>query len=204
MHRTEGENHNQNMFTDGPPGTCIEEKWLNAVQEELCYVIEQAGLALKTASTDTRQQLLNALQILFLSNLKATTKVNFGGLTITSTEGRIWTIDTITGPFSANALIYAEIEVEVIKGATQGLTQLSLEFSSDTYFRPFAYVNSPYLTISRHMEASQTEVFRASGIFRTGFAYSNDIGLYLRGVSEGSNSTVYVSHASMGYIILRR
>jgi hypothetical protein len=61
MHRTEGANNLANLFTDGPPGTVFEENWLNAVQEEIAYVIEQAGLALKTASTDTRDQLYQAI-----------------------------------------------------------------------------------------------------------------------------------------------
>ena len=63
MHRTEGENATSgNLFTNGPPGTTLEENWCNAVQEELAAVIEAAGLTLKTASTETRKQLLAALQ----------------------------------------------------------------------------------------------------------------------------------------------
>jgi len=64
MHRTEGQYHKENLFNDGPPGTRVEQNWLNAVQEELCYVIEQAGIALKTASTDTRSQLKIAIDAL--------------------------------------------------------------------------------------------------------------------------------------------
>lgn len=62
MHRTEGTNHVNNEFTDGPPATCITDDWLNAVQEELAYVIEQAGLTMDTAGTETAQQLLEAFQ----------------------------------------------------------------------------------------------------------------------------------------------
>lgn len=61
MHRTEGQYHSSNMFTDGPPGTRVESNWANAVQEEIAYVITQAGLSLLTASTDTRQQLYAAI-----------------------------------------------------------------------------------------------------------------------------------------------
>ena len=61
MHRTEGTYHASNLFTDGPPGTRVENDWLNAVQEELANVIEESGLALKTASTETRAQLYSAL-----------------------------------------------------------------------------------------------------------------------------------------------
>ena len=69
MHRTEGENNSAGMFANGPPGTRVEENWLNSLQEEICYTIEQAGVVLKTASTDTRTQLLEALQILFVDSL---------------------------------------------------------------------------------------------------------------------------------------
>lgn len=65
MHRTEGTNHNGNMFTDGPPGTTVEQNWLNAVQEEIAYVIEQSGGTLKTAAAETSTQLKTALDILY-------------------------------------------------------------------------------------------------------------------------------------------
>lgn len=65
MHRTEGTNHNGNMFTDGPPGTTVEQDWLNAVQEEIAYVIEQSGGTLKTAATETSTQLKTALDALY-------------------------------------------------------------------------------------------------------------------------------------------
>lgn len=65
MHRTEGTNHSSNLFTDGPPGTVVGANWCNAIQEEIAYVIEQAGLTLLTASTETRQQLLAALNALY-------------------------------------------------------------------------------------------------------------------------------------------
>ncbi len=68
MHRTEGENHNGNLFTDGPPGTAVEEDFMNAIQEEIANVIETAGLTLETAATDTRSQLLTALSALFSRN----------------------------------------------------------------------------------------------------------------------------------------
>lgn len=61
MHKTEGANNVANLFTDGPPGTTVEQNFLNAMQEEICYVITQSGLVLKTASTETRQQLFEAI-----------------------------------------------------------------------------------------------------------------------------------------------
>ncbi len=62
MHRTEGEYNNNNLFTDGPPGTRVEEGWLNALQNEIVNVIEDAGITLKTAGTETGTQLLEALR----------------------------------------------------------------------------------------------------------------------------------------------
>lgn len=62
MHRTEGANKTaDNKFTDGPPGTTVNDDWLNAVQEEIANVIESAGLVLKTAATETNLQLREAL-----------------------------------------------------------------------------------------------------------------------------------------------
>lgn len=65
MHRTEGDNRDLStgvaLFTDGPPGTTVTDDFLNAVQEELCNVIEQAGLTLKSAATDTYNQLWEAI-----------------------------------------------------------------------------------------------------------------------------------------------
>jgi len=65
MHRTEGTNREivggVALFTDGPPGTTVNDDWLNAVQEEISNVIEQAGITLLDASTDTRNQLFQAL-----------------------------------------------------------------------------------------------------------------------------------------------
>ena len=69
MHRTEGVNHSSNLFTNGPPATCVEENWLNALQEEICKVIEDSGLTLKTASTDTRDQLSAAITALIDARL---------------------------------------------------------------------------------------------------------------------------------------
>ena len=68
MHRTEGLNNDANLFQNGPPGTRIEEDWLNAVQEELCNVILEAGIVLKSATSETRDQL--KLGILALINLR--------------------------------------------------------------------------------------------------------------------------------------
>ncbi len=64
MHRTEGAYNESNLFVDGPPGTTIEAAILNAIQEEIAHVIEDAGITLKTASTETRTQLKEAIDSL--------------------------------------------------------------------------------------------------------------------------------------------
>lgn len=66
MHRTEGANNVANMFTDGPPGTALEQNWHNSLQEEVIAVLTAAGISPLTAATDTRVQLLAALQALFV------------------------------------------------------------------------------------------------------------------------------------------
>lgn len=65
MHRTEGSGNVNNLFTDGPPATCVEQNIMNALQEEICNVIEGSGLTLLTAATDTRNQLLEAINLIF-------------------------------------------------------------------------------------------------------------------------------------------
>jgi hypothetical protein len=69
MHRTEGENavldlNGHRIYTEGPPPTTITAASLNALQEEICHVIEQAGFTLKTAQTDTHTQLYEAIATL--------------------------------------------------------------------------------------------------------------------------------------------
>jgi len=61
MHRTEGPYNVLNMFANGPPGTRVEEDWLNAIQEEISNLIEERGITLKIASTDTHDQLISAI-----------------------------------------------------------------------------------------------------------------------------------------------
>ena len=51
------------LFSEGPPATTVPANYLNSVQEEIAYVIEQAGLQLyPSGETDTRKQLWEAIQ----------------------------------------------------------------------------------------------------------------------------------------------
>lgn len=80
MHRTEGTNYAPgNLFQNGPPGTVVEQEWLNAVQEELANVIEEAGLTLKSAATETRDQLKAALDLLYPSHNHNASHIRNGG-----------------------------------------------------------------------------------------------------------------------------
>ena len=62
MHRIDTQGHKQNRFSDGNPtdttgetGTVIDAAWLNAVQEEICGVIEAFGGKLSKGQEYERQ-----------------------------------------------------------------------------------------------------------------------------------------------------
>ena len=65
MHRIEGENVDVttgvNLFKTTPPYTVITPELMNAIQEEIMYVITQAGMPLLNKSNDTRDQLWTAM-----------------------------------------------------------------------------------------------------------------------------------------------
>ena len=81
MHRTESDNKitvgGLNQFTDGPPGTAISAVDKNTVQEEIAYVIEQAGLALNTVSSETNQQLKAAIDLILAGDAPNKTLVDW-------------------------------------------------------------------------------------------------------------------------------
>ncbi len=62
MHRTESTNATDTArYTNGPPATTVDSQEMNALQEELCYVIETLGITLNSRDTETYQQLYTAL-----------------------------------------------------------------------------------------------------------------------------------------------
>jgi len=81
MHRIEGNeidtSTGRNLFKDTPPFTVMTPNWANTVQEEMMYVIQQAGLPLLDQTTDTRIQLYQAIQAL-ISNGLSSLLVGFG------------------------------------------------------------------------------------------------------------------------------
>ena len=65
MHRTTGTGNVAGLFTGGPPATCLTPEFLNSIQEEICGVIESAGIAVATDGySDTKNQLLTAIRTL--------------------------------------------------------------------------------------------------------------------------------------------
>lgn len=67
MHRIDADSHVGNLFDEGDPGaprapTQVDADWLNAVQEEICNAITNAGLTLtKGTNTQLRSALVNIL-----------------------------------------------------------------------------------------------------------------------------------------------
>jgi len=76
MHRIEGIHRDRttdiNLFQNGPPGTKVTASWLNTIQEEICDVIEQAGIGIKTQASDVDHDQL----------YQAVTKMGIGGIPI--------------------------------------------------------------------------------------------------------------------------
>ena len=66
MHRTEGKNNDDGLYTEGPPPTTITAAAMNALQEELASVIEYTGQSLLRADNDTQNQLLAAVMLISL------------------------------------------------------------------------------------------------------------------------------------------
>jgi hypothetical protein len=79
IHKTESANSVLGAYVDGPPGTTISAADLNAIQNEICYVITQSGAALLTTATDTHQQLWTAL----------TSSATLAGMGVTATAAEL-------------------------------------------------------------------------------------------------------------------
>lgn len=85
MDRTQGANYDGSsgyrLFTDGPPGTTVEEEFLNGIQEEIVGSIEAVAA---TPSISDRTQLMGAIGMMGLGmrNGVITPSVAGGGLTV--------------------------------------------------------------------------------------------------------------------------
>jgi hypothetical protein len=76
MHRINSLYSSFGLFTDGPPGTIVSADWLNAIQEEICYVITQAGYDISPVTNDSFQQLFAAIHALIVAS---STPIGFYG-----------------------------------------------------------------------------------------------------------------------------
>jgi hypothetical protein len=83
MHRTEGANNVDGLYTEGPPATTITADAMNTIQEEIANVIEGANIQLNSADGDTRDQLLEAINSLTSDY----TLVTFSGVDYTVLDG---------------------------------------------------------------------------------------------------------------------
>lgn len=125
MHLTEGTNNDSGRFTDGPPATTLESNWTNAVLDEIKTVIINAGFALKTADTETGDQLDTSIRSLIASAalfpFAAIPLSNFSDLDdavgqIGSTVSELWVDqdDTMAG----NIAIPSTLTLRFINGKT--------------------------------------------------------------------------------------
>lgn len=79
MHRIDADSHVANMFDEGDPGvprnpTQVDADWLNAVQEEICNAITNAGITLvKGTNTQLRSALVNVLTAQTIAGVKSFT-----------------------------------------------------------------------------------------------------------------------------------
>lgn len=104
MHKIDTPTAHNGSFVDPTPGvgvsgTVVDASWLNAVQNEICYVITSAGMSL---NKNDNQQLFKAIQDILDA---ACYKSVFSGLTLDSTVG---TSDVTIG--SVVEILYAEAD----------------------------------------------------------------------------------------------
>ena len=106
MHRTEGEGHVGTRFDPGDPfiprpATLLTYDWCNAVQEELCGVVEGLGGTVNTAATDgTPNQVLGRLNAKF-GRLDYASNSWFGNQSIGGSLS-VTASTTLSGPLVAN------------------------------------------------------------------------------------------------------
>lgn len=116
------------MFTDKSiPSTRITAAWLNSIQEELCYAIEQSGITLDTQNSDTRTQLYEALTALGVTSPNTTTSTLTDNGTFTQDYGvkYIYFLDggTSNRNFNPSGTFTAGYEVIIInQGSTNSIT----------------------------------------------------------------------------------
>jgi hypothetical protein len=77
MHRIESDNVDvsagKNQFKDGPPGTTVNAAIMNALQEEICAVIEGYGLNIGTKANDSKSQMWQVISGIMNKNGRSAT-----------------------------------------------------------------------------------------------------------------------------------
>ncbi len=109
MHRTDAANHVANAFSDGPPGTVIDDDWLNGVQETLCVAIEAASITLvKGTHTQLRDAIrtLAATWLVSLANTWAELQSFAKGISVTQSVANS-NGGSITGNGTGKGLVVA-------------------------------------------------------------------------------------------------
>lgn len=133
MHRCEGANNLNGLFTAGPPPTVVTAEIMNALQEEIAYVIESTGASLLQASTDTKTQLKTAIDSIvsgFLGTVNRFLHMQYNGVT-----------NSVIETDNDGSLIYMSNVYETgttIKQRTTG-TSLRMRFEGDTGIMHWEY-----------------------------------------------------------------
>ena len=164
MHRTEGADNQDNLFVDGPPGTIVGEDWLNTVQEELVAIILAAGIALKTADTDTRDQLLAALNALYEGIANKDVANGYMGLDANKSPNN-WPSFSVHKNGANQAGVGTALEI--ITWATEEFDTNS-DFASNRFTPTVA--GKYLLTASLHFASSNVDILTIS-IYKNGSEY---------------------------------
>ena len=129
MHRVDADGHVANQFVDGDPeipqeGTLVAEKWLNAVQEELCNAIEDGGITLDDDDNEQLSTLLSKIPNVPYTGYGYATAVDFkayndgGGATSDYVPGSGSTPPSIVLHNGGTEPAYIEFRVPLPAGAT--------------------------------------------------------------------------------------
>lgn len=131
MHRIDDPNATpEKLFTEGdpisntPPPTKITDDWLNDLQEEVCNLIEAAGITLVKG---TRDQLVEAVAALIVSGAKTGTLTGYssGAGTVAGTDTILQAIQKLNGNAELKLLTAtAESSYRRVLARTSGLVTL--------------------------------------------------------------------------------
>ncbi len=163
MHKTEGANNDSGRFTDGPPATTLESDLMNALCDEVIYVIESAGITLKTAGTETGIQLREAL-------LKTVPMPRgyIDGLIMSNTVGDTEhdisiSVGKCRDSGDANSILFnaamvKQIDVNWAEGTNEGGFPAGLGLAIDTWYHFYIIMSADGTKIDAGFDTSLTAV----------------------------------------------